>query len=95
MFLGSAFIETLPAILLLIVLAVVGGVIIFIVRKGLKSDSFETTTYSLDELKKMLASGAITQEEFDRAQESIISMYKEDDRYLDKSYKTSQKERKQ
>ena len=95
MFLGSAFVETLPAILLLIVLTVFGGVIIFIVRKGLKSDSFEMTTYSLDELKKMLESGAITQEEFNRAQESIISTYKDDDRYLDKSYKTSQKERKQ
>ena len=95
MFLGSAFVETLPAILLLIVLTVVGGVIILIVRKKLKSDSFEMNTYSLGELKKMLSSGAITQEEFDRAQESIISMYKEDDRYLDKSHKTSRKERKQ
>ncbi|MBT5410326.1 MAG: hypothetical protein HOI88_06850 [Phycisphaerae bacterium] len=76
MFLGSAFTETLPAILLLVAFTVVGGVIIFIARKKMKSDSVETSTFSLNQLRKMLANGTITQEEFDKARESIVCMYK-------------------
>lgn len=94
MLLGSAFTETLPAILLLIAFTVVGGVVIFIARKKLKSPTSESDTYSLSELKTMLSEGVITQEEYDKAYESIVGMYQKDDRYLTKSGKKSDKERK-
>lgn len=76
MLLGSAFSETLPAIILLVVFTVAGGVIIFVARKKLTSNEMETSTFSLSQLRKLLANGSITQEEYDKAHESIVCMYK-------------------
>jgi hypothetical protein len=44
----------------------------------MKSDSVETSTFSLNQLRKMLANGTITQEEFHKARESIVCMYKDE-----------------
>ena len=94
MLFASAFTDTLPVLLVLIGFTVVGGVLLFFIRKRLKSVPSETTTYSLSQLQTMLANGTIKQEEFDMAKKSIIRMHSSDDRYLDKSDNLGQKERK-
>ena len=94
MLLGSMFTDTFPALLALIAFTIVGGVLLFIIRKRFKSGPHEATTYSLSELRTMLANGTITQDEFDMAHKSIIRMHRSDDRYLDKSDNLGQKERK-
>jgi len=72
MFFGSTFSDVLPATLLLIAFAVVGGVIIFVVRKRLKSNNTSTSTYTLDELRRMRDEGIMSEEEYVQARQSII-----------------------
>ena len=72
MILASAFVELLPAILLLISFAVVGGVIILILRKKMKSNSLSSSTFTLSELRKLRDEGTINEKEYDRAKQSII-----------------------
>jgi hypothetical protein len=72
MFLGSAFMDVLPATLLLIAFTVVGGVIIFLVRKSMKSPPSKTTTFTLSELRKMRDEGTMSEEEFEHAKQLII-----------------------
>ena len=61
MFLGSAFSELFPAIVLLIVFAIVGGVVILVMRKKLKSDTPTSTTFTLGELRKLRDEGKINE----------------------------------
>ncbi len=72
MFLGSAFMDVLPATLLLIAFTVVGGVIIFLVRKNLKQNPTKSSSFTLDELRKMRDEGTMSEEEFEHAKQSII-----------------------
>ncbi len=73
MVLGSSFIDVLPATILLIAFAIVGGIIIFLVRKNLKSTPTKTTTFSLSELRKLRDEGTLSEEEYERARQSIIA----------------------
>lgn len=73
MILASAFFDVLPATLILIAFAVVGGVVIFSVRKMLKSSPHETKTFTLAELRKMRDSGTMSNEEYEQAKQSIIN----------------------
>ena len=73
MVLGSSFIDVLPATILLIAFAIVGGIIIFLVRKKLKSTPTKTTTFSLSELRKLRDEGTLSEEEYERARQSIIA----------------------
>lgn len=72
MILGSSFIDLLPATILLIAFTIVGGIIIFIVRKNLKSTTSKTTTFSLSELRKLRDEGTLSEEEYEQARQSII-----------------------
>ena len=72
MILASAFVDLLPAILLLISFAVVGGMIILILRKKMKSNSSSSSTFTLSELRKLRDDGTINEKEYDRAKQSII-----------------------
>ena len=73
MVLGSSFMDVLPATILLIAFAIVGGIIIFLVRKNLKSTPTKTTTFSLSELRKLRDEGTLSEEEYERARQSIIA----------------------
>ena len=73
MILASAFFDVLPATLILLAFVVIGGVIIFSVRKMLKSSTPNTETFLLSDLRKMLDTGAISEEEYERAKQSIIN----------------------
>jgi uncharacterized membrane protein len=73
MILASAFFDVLPATLILLAFVVIGGVIIFSVRKMLKSSTPKTETFLLSDLRKMLDTGAISEEEYERAKQSIIN----------------------
>ena len=72
MILGSSFADIFPALLLLLVFAIVGGVVILVLRKKLKSDFKTTTTFTLGELKKLRDAGQMSDEEYERARQSII-----------------------
>lgn len=72
MYLGSSFTDVLPATLLLITFAVIGGVIIYIVRKNMKSTMSFTATFTLKELRLLRDNGSMSEEEFQKAKDSII-----------------------
>lgn len=72
MFLGSSFKDVLPATLLLVCFAIVGGIIIFYVRKSLRSSPPLSSTYTLSELRKMRDEGSLSEEEYEQARQSII-----------------------
>lgn len=64
--------DVLPATILLIAFAIVGGIVIFVVRKKLNSTPSKTTSYTLSELRKLRDEGTITEEEYEQARQSII-----------------------
>jgi len=72
MFLGSSFMDVLPATIVLIAFAIVGGIVIFVVRRRIYSTPSKSTTYTLSELRKLRDEGTITEEEYEQARESII-----------------------
>ena len=72
MFVGSALTDLLPAILLLFVIAIVGSVVILRLRKSIKSPPDRSMPFSLHSLRKLRDEGAITEEEFEKAKQSVI-----------------------
>ncbi len=76
MFLGSGFADVLPALLLLIAFTIVGGVIILALRRKLKNPPLTNIAFTLGDLKKLRNEGAITDEEYERAKQSIIAAVK-------------------
>tara|TARA_X000000368_G_scaffold315174_1_gene252686 strand:+ start:43 stop:273 length:231 start_codon:yes stop_codon:yes gene_type:complete len=72
MFIASAFVEVLPATLLLIAFAVIGGVVIMMIRRNLRSKSSTTSTFTLGDLRKFRDEGKISQEEYEKARQLII-----------------------
>ena len=72
MFLGSSFMDVLPATIVLIAFAIVGGIVIFVVRRRIYSTTSKSMTYTLSELRKLRDEGTITEEEYEQARESII-----------------------
>jgi Flp pilus assembly protein TadG len=73
MILGSSFAAIFPALLVLLLFTIAGGVIILVLRKKLKSDFKETTTFTLSELKNLRDEGKMSDEEYERARQSIIN----------------------
>ncbi|HIA71708.1 MAG TPA: SHOCT domain-containing protein [Phycisphaerales bacterium] len=76
MFLAVGFFELLPAIILLLAFTIVGGVIIFVVRRKLKEPPSTTIAFTLGDLRKLRDQGDISIEEYNRAKESIIQSVK-------------------
>tara|TARA_B100001964_G_C13932865_1_gene465373 strand:+ start:176 stop:448 length:273 start_codon:yes stop_codon:yes gene_type:complete len=76
MLLGSGFAKILPALLLLLAFTIVGGVIILGLRRTLKKPPSNNIAFTLGDLKKLRNEGAITDEEYERAKQSIIAAVK-------------------
>ncbi|MBC8309079.1 MAG: hypothetical protein ISR75_02155 [Phycisphaerales bacterium] len=72
MILGSSFAAIFPALLVLLIFTIAGGVLILVLRKKLKTDFKETTTFTLSELKNLRDEGKMSDEEYKRARRSII-----------------------
>ncbi|MDP7006554.1 MAG: hypothetical protein QF718_10145 [Phycisphaerales bacterium] len=73
MFLGGSISDILPPLAVLFGLLIVGGVIILRIRKNLYSNQKKTATYSLSDLKKMLEAGDITDDEYTKARDVVVS----------------------
>jgi len=72
MFLASGFADVLPAIILLLAFTIVGGVIIFGLRRKLKNPPSTLIAFTLGDLKKLRDEGLISNEEYERAKQSIV-----------------------
>ncbi len=72
MLLGGTFSEIFPAIILLLAFAIIGGVVILVLRKKLKSNMPTSRTFTLVELRKLRDEGKIDECEYERARQSIL-----------------------
>jgi len=72
MLLGGTFSEIFPAIILLLAFAIIGGVVILVLRKKLKSNMPTSRTFTLGELRKLRDEGKIDESEYERARQSIL-----------------------
>jgi hypothetical protein len=67
------FHETLPWLLLLLGVVIVGGVIIFVARRYVRGSSHDSAGgFTLHDLREMHRSGEISNEEFERAKAQMI-----------------------
>ncbi|MDY7108815.1 MAG: SHOCT domain-containing protein [Planctomycetota bacterium] len=75
---GSAlFREVLPWLVALLVLAVVGGIVIMIVRRWVRSsDAPPEEGFTLHDLRQLHAAGRLGDEEFERAKAKLIERVK-------------------
>jgi hypothetical protein len=76
MFLAVGFTDILPAIILLLAFTIVGGVVIFSLRRKLKQPPSTTIAFTLGDLKRLRDEGSISQQEYERAKDSIITSVK-------------------
>ncbi|MAI67096.1 MAG: hypothetical protein CMJ26_04380 [Phycisphaerae bacterium] len=76
MFLAVGFTDILPAIILLLAFTIVGGVVIFGLRRKLKQPPSTTIAFTLGDLKRLRDEGSISQQEYERAKDSIITSVK-------------------
>ena len=76
MFLAVGFTDILPAIILLLTFTIVGGVVIFGLRRKLKQPPSTTIAFTLGDLKRLRDEGSISQQEYERAKDSIIASVK-------------------
>lgn len=76
MFLAVGFTDILPAIILLLAFTIVGGVVIFGLRRKLKQPPSTTIAFTLGDLKRLRDEGSISQQEYERAKDSIIASVK-------------------
>jgi uncharacterized membrane protein len=74
--LGSGYADVFPAIILLLVFTIVGGFVILAIRRKLKQPPQNSVAFSLGDLKKLRDDGSITDEEYERAKQSIIDSIK-------------------
>jgi len=72
MFLASGYTDVLPAIILLLAFTIFGGVVIFCLRRKLKNPPSTSIAFTLGDLKKLRDDGSITNEEYERAKQSIV-----------------------
>jgi hypothetical protein len=76
---GRLFQDTVPWLLAIIGLAVVGGMVIMIVRRMLRSNADgEAPGFTLQSLRDLRDQGEITEEEFERAREVMIGRLNRD-----------------
>lgn len=64
--------DILPWLILLLGLVVVGGVIIYAIRRYLRHDASSTEDFTLADLRRMHAAGELTDEQFERAKAMMI-----------------------
>lgn len=76
MLLASALTEVIPATLLLIAITVVGFLILIKLKKTLSSKPEQTTTFSLRDIERLRDEGQMSEDEYERARQSIIDAAK-------------------
>ncbi len=76
MLLASALTEVIPATLLLIAITVVGFLILMKLKKSLNSNPEQTTTFSLRDIERLRDEGQMSEDEYERARQSIIDAAK-------------------
>lgn len=76
MLLGVGVVDILPAIILLLAFTIVGGVVILGLRRKLKQPPSTTIAFTLGDLKKLRDEGSISNQEYERAKDSIIASIK-------------------
>ena len=70
---GDLFGQVWPWLAALLLVVAVGAVVIYVLRRSLgRSDSAATEGFTLQELRELRASGALSDEEFERAKAAII-----------------------
>jgi hypothetical protein len=70
---GSLFIELLPWLIVLLAIAVGGGIVILWIRRSLKAQPDAPQGYTLEDLRRMHKAGELTDEEFTRAKETMLA----------------------
>ena len=76
MLLASALTEVIPATLLLIAITVVGFLILIKLKKSLNSKPEQSTTFSLRDIERLRDEGQMSEDEYERARQSIIDAAK-------------------
>ena len=76
MLLASALTEVIPATLLLIAITVVGFIILMKLKKSMNSTPEQTTTFSLRDIERLRDEGQMSEDEYERARQSIIDAAK-------------------
>ncbi len=76
MLLASALTEIIPATLLLIAITVVGFIILMKLKKSMNSTPEQTTTFSLRDIERLRDEGQMSEDEYERARQSIIDAAK-------------------
>ena len=76
MLLASALTEVIPATLLLIAITVVGFIILMKLKKSMNSTPKQTTTFSLRDIERLRDEGQMSEDEYERARQSIIDAAK-------------------
>lgn len=64
--------QVLPWLGVLALLAIIGGVAIWLLRRAMRRDSSAEGGFTLQELRDMRASGALSEDEFNRARDAVI-----------------------
>ena len=72
MYIASMFSELLPGIIILFIIAIVGSVIILQVRKMLYRSPDQSITFSLRDLERLRDDGSLSEDEYEKARQSII-----------------------
>jgi hypothetical protein len=76
MYFASGFSDVLPSVLILLVVAIVGCVLLLGLRRNIKDPPAPTIPFTLGDLKKLRDEGSITNEEYEKARQSIIDFVK-------------------
>jgi len=75
---GALFNEVVPWLAALAVVVVVGGIAIWLIRRTMRTDTASGGGgFTLQELRDMRASGRISDDEFQRARDSLIGRLSE------------------
>tara|TARA_Y100001970_G_C14123427_1_gene797609 strand:+ start:22 stop:288 length:267 start_codon:yes stop_codon:yes gene_type:complete len=74
--LASALTEVIPATLLLIAITVVGFIILMKLKKSMNRTPEQTTTFSLRDIERLRDEGQMSEDEYERARQSIIDAAK-------------------
>ena len=75
---SQLFADILPWLIAIVVFVIVGGVMIYLIRRWLRSDSgTDPIGFTLQDLRELHARGEITDEEFAHAREQMIGRLKQ------------------
>ncbi len=70
---GTLFVDLLPTMVVLLVIAVVGGIAILWIRRSLKAAKEPEVGFTLEDLRRLHRSGGLNDDEFARAKERMLA----------------------